>query len=129
MGFSWRITFNTDIDEKTGLPVVEWLNPNLGHRVFIPYKPEDYSVPEKYREFLNTRNEILCSYTKDAYENMNVFQLPVEDLLYYFPKWSAVTARWDEAELGDWTEEKHTLFWEALSWMASKHCFMASWTY
>jgi hypothetical protein len=122
MGFDWQIYIHVRADPKTGLPVVGWENP-------VPYNPQDYVVPEEYRTFLTMRNGILRSYTQEAEEDMNMIQLPVEEFVHYFPEWSSVRAKWSEIELDDWTEETHTQFKEALEWMASKQCFMASWSY
>jgi hypothetical protein len=123
MGFDWQIYIHVRTDSKTGLPVVGWVNP-------VPYNPQDYIVPEYYREFLTMRNGFLRSYTKEAEQDMNTTQLPVNELVGYFPEWSKVEEEWgDDLELNDWTEEIHNLFKEALEWMASKECFMAYWSY
>jgi hypothetical protein len=108
------------MDETTGLPMVGW--PPL------PYNPRDYSVPEQYREFLSTRRGIISCYVQDAEHTMRIFHMKVDELLEYFPTWEEVTQMWNGIAT-DWTEEKHALFKEALEWMDSKNCFMASWSY
>jgi hypothetical protein len=122
MGFDWHIYLHTRVDEETGLPVVGWF-PS------VPYNPQEYIVPEKYREFLTMRNGILHTYTKEAEEDTKRYELEVMELLGYFPEWEAVTREWDDIELDDWTHEKHCLFKEALEWFASKQCFVATWSH
>lgn len=125
MGFDFDIYLYTRVDKKTGLPVVGWF-PS------VPYNPQDYVVPEKYREFIKMRNGILRSYTKEAQEaekGNTRYELEVTDLVSYFPEWEDVTQEWDEDDLDDWNYEKHCLFKEALEWFASKQCFMAVWSY
>jgi hypothetical protein len=122
MGFDWQICIHTRVDAATGLPIVGWF-PST------PYNPQDYIVPEKYREFLTMRNGLLRSYTKEAEEEYKFYELPVEELVTFFPEWRDVMCEWDDIELDDWTHEKHCLFKEALEWFASKQCFMATWSY
>jgi hypothetical protein len=126
MVFHWQISLITHMDAKTGLPMVGEKNP-------VPYNPEEHSIPEKYRPFLTMTNPLLHPYIDNAEPDMSneykeKCQLPVHKLIRTFPDWSDVIGAWDIIDIEDWTEENHTLFKEALEWMASKKCFMASWS-
>jgi hypothetical protein len=121
MGFYFQIYAYVPMNETTGLPMMGW--PPL------PYNPQHYVVPQKYREFLSTRVGYISCYTKGAEIDMRNFHMKVNELLEYFPTWQEVTEMWNGVNLDIWNEEKHTLFKEALEWFASKNCFMASWWY
>ena len=121
MGFHFQIYAYVQMDTDTGLPMMGWPP--------VPYNPRYCIVPEQYREFLTIHTGIVSCYTVNAEYGMRTFHMRVDELLEYFPSWNEVLELWNGNELYEWSEEKHTLFKEALEWLASKNCFMASWSY
>lgn len=122
MGFDWFITLSFHIDESTGLPYV-W-GPGLQRQ---PYNPEDYCVPEQYRQFVYLRGHLFHEYTRGAEVN-DTYECNTSVILEHFPSWTEITEV-DDFEHYDWSEEKHNLLKEALTWFSSKDHFNVSWSY
>jgi hypothetical protein len=122
MGFDWSITLSLHIDKTTGLPYV-W-GPGLER---LPYKPEDYCVPERFRQFLHMRGHLFHVYTQSVEFTYECFRSSPADILQEWPSWEDVKGV-EGFEDYDWSEEQHTLLKEALQWF-SEHQFEVSWSY
>ena len=123
MGFDWYISLTMHVDPSTGLPYV-W-GPGFER---LPYKPEDYCVPEQYRQFLYMRGHLFHQYTRAVEEIDEVFECDPSRILEHWPCWKSIKDK-EEFKYYDWTEEQHNLLKEALKWFSSMLQFKVSWSY
>lgn len=125
MGFDWNLTIQVYLDPTTGLP---WVWSPDGDLRKVPFNPEVWRLPEKFREFAIMRGHHLRHYTRAVEIEEDRFQADAATLIHYFPKWGDIK----DAEVWadyDWDEIKHNLFYECLAWCAVKGSYGASWSY
>jgi hypothetical protein len=116
MGFDLTVGLNVGIDPKTGMAFVYAFNTNVGVKPFVP---SEYTVPEKYRNFLQQRGSHFHQYIKKYCETMNM--VDAEQFLYDYPDWRLVKKELNSSEddYSYWTKEHHDGFKQALTWMCS----------
>ena len=124
MGLDIFLELRLQINELTGLPDLGWHLDASGVAYRIPYIPEQYVVPEKYRKWAKLRGRYLHMY-------MEKF-VPDDDscdaTTFYnnMPEWISIE---HHAASYKWTLEEHAEFVEAMSWFASRPGFYVSWSY
>lgn len=125
MGFDWNLTIQVYIDPATGKP---WVWSHDGELKKIPFVPEDWILPERFREFAIMRGHHLYHYIHYVEEYEFNSQTTADILLAYFPVWEDIKDNvvWTNY---DWDEEKHNLFHECLRWCAKKGQYGATWSY
>lgn len=125
MGFDMTVILNCPISYVSGLP---YRYDNSGALTQIPYEPQDFVVPEKYRKYMDQRGSHFHAYIKSFGELC--CQTSVDVFLHYYPKWEDVQAFLEKEGLGDdWVLADHEGFKEALHWMSSTNIFGLSWSY
>ena len=124
MGFDFNLTIETFIDSETGLPFV-WSITDVKK---IPYNPEEWRLPERFRQFAIMRGHHLGAYTRDLPLPDLSYRADVHTVLAYFPKWVEVAEDMEWAGC-DWDAEKHYLFKECLEWCTTKPGYWCTWSY
>lgn len=117
MGFDLTIHLNVRIDPETGMAC---------KRQFMA---SEYTVPEKFREYLIQRGACFHSYIKKYSEDVNITD--VERFLEDYPEWLQVKEDFGGEDY-QWEEEDHDGFKEALKWMSSGKntgVFLIRWSY
>lgn len=97
MGFHWNLTIQVYVDPATGKP---WVWSHDGELKKIPFVPEDWVLPEQFREFTDMRGHHLYHYI-DCVENMGYgHRADADILLHYFPIWDEIkdSENWLECE-------------------------------
>lgn len=123
MGFDLLVTLNAPIDPASGMPFV-WDDKSPGRQK--PYVSCEYTVPEKYRDYLRQRGSQFHSYIKPFGEGCS--EASAEIFLHYYPDWWQVKKDMGDEDYG-WTKEDHDGFKNALKWMTGKGVFGLSWSY
>ncbi len=113
------------IDETTGMPYVY---SNTAPFEKLPYKPEEYCVPEQYRQFLYMRGHLFHEYTREVEKEYSVYECSPADILTHWPSWDDMK-KVDELEYYDWSEADHNLLKEGLEWFKTKGHFHVEWSY
>ena len=115
MGFDLFIQISLPVNPTTGAPSV-W----LANGTYGPFVPDDYTVPEMFRQFLWQRGPHWHKYIERFDDS---FDCTAGEFLHNYPEWSDLEG-WDW-----WTEADHDSFKAALSWFSEKGCFRLSWSY
>lgn len=125
MGFDWFLTIEVYVDPATGKP---WVWSKDGELKKIPFNPEDWILPERFREFAIMRGHHLHPYIKRVEEYEFNSRASADILLHYFPVWEDIKDKldWEDYE---WDEAKHKLFEECLTWCVKVGHYGASWSY
>lgn len=121
MGFDLTISFALNIDEKTGMPYVHYLEQGFLDKK--PYDPDEFRIPVKYLEYIEQRGRHFHSYIKN-FEG-DVYTARPKDFLHLYPYWNTVKI---ENELMDddyWCETNHNEFKEFLEWMDAKSPYIS----
>jgi hypothetical protein len=125
MGFDFCLELRLRINETTGLPDLGWNMDASGLAIRIPYVPENYVVPEKYRGWTTLRGRHLHMYITTFMDNET--DCDAQNFFSSMPTWDSIKEQADTYE--GWTLEKHTEFVEAMSWFASRPGFYVTWSY
>ena len=110
MGFDLMIMIDMEIDEKTGLPFVYYVNEGFLDKK--PYDPVEFQIPQQYRKYIVQRGYHFHDYIKRF--SPDCFKCTVRDFLDLYPEWT------DIKEDSCWSEEDHNDFKDALTWMVNK---------
>jgi hypothetical protein len=123
MGFDLTISFAINIDEKTGMPYVHYLNNGFLDKK--PYDPEEFRIPVKYLEYIEQRGHHFHCYSKNF--SGDVVTVRPKDFLHFYPDWNTVKIENDLFDDDDefWTETNHNEFKEFLEWMESKSPYIS----
>jgi len=123
MGFDLFINLNLEIDEKTGLPYVHFINDGFLDKK--PYDPNEFKIPEKYHKYIEQRGNYFHSYIKKF--DGEIFTARPRDFLDVYPSWEDVKNEnelWYDGE-DCWDETTHNEFKEFLEWMYSKSQYIS----
>jgi hypothetical protein len=126
MGFNLQIRIILYINPTTGLPFIhKYTNTTVET---IPYKTEEYRVPEKFRKYLYQHGSQFHYYIAPFHSRET--ETTASGFLHYYPKWEDFVKYNSEYEGGTWCEKDHDEFKKALEWMVSKDdVFTLSWSY
>lgn len=93
----------------------------------IPFKPEDWQIPEEFRRFMEMRGDYINHYVRRVDRILNLHEIDAEIFLdIYFPQWINMKDK-EEWDKYDWNEETHNQFRKCLEWCVSKGRFNISW--
>jgi hypothetical protein len=121
MGFDLTISFALSIDEKTGMPYVNFINQGFLDKK--TYDPEEFKIPDKYLEYIEQRGNQFKSYIKNF--NGDMFTARPKDFLYFYPDWNTVKIENELLDDDYWNETNHNDFKELLEWMDAKSPYIS----
>jgi hypothetical protein len=128
MGFNLFVSLNVRIDPKTGMAFVYAFNTSGGRKPFIP---SEYTVPERFRDYLIQDGSHFHQYIKKYCDSMNM--VDAERFLSDYPDWRLVKKELNSQGGYDyWTQENHDGFKQALKWMSTGNnagLYSISWSY
>ena len=125
MGFDFFLELRLRINENTGLPDIGWQFDASGVAFRIPYVPEEYVVPEKYRKWTRLRGSHLHMYITTFMDNET--ECDAQHFFSSIPSWDSIKEKAEVYEY--WTLEAHSEFVEAMAWFASRPGFYITWSY
>ena len=83
MGFDWNLTIEAYVDPATGKPWI-W-SQDGGDLKKIPFNPDDWVLPEQFREFAVMRGHHLYRYIHQVEEMDYGTKADAQTLVNYFP--------------------------------------------
>jgi hypothetical protein len=113
MGFDLTIRIDMELDEKTGLPFVYYVNEGFLDKK--PYNPIEFQIPQEYRKYIEQRGHHFHEYIKRF--SPDCMKASVRDFLDVYPDWSTIKESIYDFE---WSEKDHEEFKDALKWMVDK---------
>jgi len=121
MGFDLTISFALSIDEKTGMPYVNFINQGFLDKK--TYDPEEFKIPDKYLEYIEQRGNQFKSYIKNFNGDMSTAR--PKDFLHFYPHWNTVKIENELLDDDYWNETNHNDFKEFLEWMDAKSPYIS----
>jgi hypothetical protein len=131
MGFDLIIHMDMEIDVRTGLPFVYYVNQGFLDKK--PYDPQELRIPDKYLKYVEQRGHHFHSYVK-MFNGATMSARP-KDFIAVYPNWDDVKNenQYMDDEDEYWGEKEHIEFKEFLEWMDSKSpcisIFEIHWSY
>jgi hypothetical protein len=131
MGFDFGIRINLEIDERTGMPIVHYVNNGFLDKKI--YDPTEFQIPEKFRKYIEQRGHHFHSYIMQFPESC--FETDVNSFLSVYPEWDYVVLQNEIFYIDEegWNEQSHNEFKEFLEWMVEKSpyisVFQIYWSY
>ena len=113
MGFDLYIRIEMEIDEKTGLPLVYYINEGFLDKK--PYNPAEFQIPKEYRKYIEQSGHHLYNYIKGF--SPDCVKCAVRDFLDLYPEWIDIK---EDLYQFEWSEQDHDEFKDALKWMVNK---------
>jgi hypothetical protein len=117
MGFDLMMHIDLEIDGKTGMPFVYYLNNGFLDKK--PYDPNEFKIPEQFHKYIEQRGSQFHAYVMRFPPDCQ--HATAKDFLDVYPDWEYVATQIDTYYIDDcWNEQIHNEFKEFLEWMVSK---------